>query len=70
MFQIIDSESAIKIELPGMEVADLKRVNEAVIALLNTKFFLMKSGKITFFIKDGYIMKRGIYIEEKTKGCA
>ena len=67
-YQVINSDSLIKLELPNMTQQELQRVQEAMITLLDTKFFKMRSGRITLFIHDGFIMKKGIYIEEKVRG--
>jgi len=62
-----DSNSILKLELPGRNRQELQRIQGVLIALLDTKFFNMKSGRITLHIKDGFVMKTGVYTEEKAR---
>ena len=54
-------------EFPDMPEQQLKRIKEAVIALIDTKFFTMRGGKISFIIRDGFVIKREISIVENIR---
>ena len=65
--KILASNGDLHIELPDINTGQMARIQEAVGSLLDSKFFNMSSGRITLFIHDGFVMKVGIYIEEKAR---
>lgn len=53
MYQILDSNSTIKIDLPNIDKNKLDKIKNCFVRLLDSKFFEMDTGSITLHFSNG-----------------